>query len=227
MVKYWVWDATLEPSQTLHDMLFSHMESLIYAIFCTWQKILMCASTVPKEQRPSFCTQSLVLKLLEVVSLLVLELVEVLCLLLLLFIEHCSILEEVLMGGVTTILHEQCTFADTKERKLSFDAMLPVTVNPQRYRGCGGGRKGLGSMGGAGAERQTSLKGAAQMTHLSRYVYITKSLSYASFMCMRIRCNMWPWCVVQHPLLNQVSMLQLCRLTVPLFRHPTILCSPF
>lgn len=73
----------------------------------------MCTSAVPQEQRPSFCTQCLVLKLLEVGSFLVLELVEIFRLLLLLFIEHCGILEEVLMGGVTTIFYKQCTYTDT------------------------------------------------------------------------------------------------------------------
>ena len=57
----------------------------------------MGTSAVPQKQRPSFCAQSLVLKLLEVISFLVLELVEVFCLLLLFFIEHCGFLEEVLV----------------------------------------------------------------------------------------------------------------------------------
>ena len=65
--------------------------------YCTWQKVLMCTSAVPQKQGPSSCTQSLVLKLVKVVSFLVLKFVEVFGLSLLLFTEHCGILEEVLM----------------------------------------------------------------------------------------------------------------------------------
>lgn len=94
----------------------------------------MCTSAVPQKQGPSFCTECPVLKLLEVVSFLVLELVEVFCVLLLLFIEHGGVLKEVLMGGMTTILHKQSTCMCTK-RKTSYAGCLQLQIKTLRLKG--------------------------------------------------------------------------------------------
>ena len=149
----------------------------------------MRTSAVPKEQRPSFCAQCLVIKLLEVVSFLVLKLVKVFCLLLLLLTEHSGVPKEILVGGMTTILYKQCTCTYTKERKLCCYA---AGMNYYTEVGC---VRGPGRGGGEGLEGQSSLKGAVRMTHLSHVYTQQQPLSCARFKCTRFGCNMWP-----HPL---------------------------